>query len=63
MPSGDGATVPMFLLAREARKYVSVLLTGEGGDEIFNAYETHRAYKARKLYRRLLPGPMRSAVW
>lgn len=61
-PSGDGATVPMFLLAREARKHVSVLLTGEGGDEIFNAYETHRAYKARKLYRRLLPGPMRSAV-
>ncbi|MBU1864105.1 MAG: asparagine synthase (glutamine-hydrolyzing) [Candidatus Omnitrophica bacterium] len=49
-PSGDGAAVPSFLLAQEAKKEVSVLLSGEGGDEVFNAYETHRAYKVRELY-------------
>ena len=54
-PSGDGAAAPSFLLAREARKHVSVLLSGEGGDEVFNAYETHRAFRARRLYRELAP--------
>lgn len=61
-PLVNGAAAPMLLLAREARKEVSVLLSGEGGDEIFNAYETHRAYKARALYRRLVPGPARALV-
>lgn len=61
-PSGNGAAVPTFILARQAREHVRVLLSGEGGDEIFNAYETHRAYKARLLYRRLAPSWVRRAV-
>lgn len=31
-------TVPMLLLAREARKHVKVLLSGEGADELFGGY-------------------------
>jgi len=58
-PSGDGAAIPLFLLAREAKNYVSVLLSGEGGDELFNAYETHRAFKARRMYRALAPAAAR----
>ncbi|HRY29326.1 MAG TPA: asparagine synthase (glutamine-hydrolyzing) [Elusimicrobiota bacterium] len=54
-PTGDGAAIPSFLLSREAKKTVSVLLSGEGGDEVFNAYETHGAYKMRRLYRRYAP--------
>ncbi len=61
-PAGDGAAIPSFLLAREAKNHVRVLLSGEGGDEIFNAYETHRAYKARLLYRRLVPAWARGAA-
>ncbi|RKX96321.1 MAG: asparagine synthase (glutamine-hydrolyzing) [Spirochaetes bacterium] len=61
-PSGDGAAIPSFLLAKEAKKEVSVLLSGEGGDEVFNAYETHRAYKVRKLYRKYIPGLLRKMV-
>ena len=61
-PSGDGACIPFYALAAEAKKHVSVLMSGEGGDEVFNAYETYRAYKARKLYRRFVPGPIRDAV-
>ena len=59
-PSGDGAAIPFFLLAKEARRHVPLLLSGEGGDEIFNGYETHRAYKARKLYRTWAPSSLRS---
>jgi asparagine synthase (glutamine-hydrolysing) len=61
-PSGDGAAVPSFLLAREARKNVKVLMSGEGGDEVFNAYETHGASRARTLYRRWVPEPVRSVA-
>ncbi len=61
-PSGDGAAVPMYLLAQAAKPYVKVLLSGEGGDEIFNAYETHRAFHARRLYRRWTPAPVRRAL-
>jgi asparagine synthase (glutamine-hydrolysing) len=61
-PSGDGAAIPTYVLAEDASDYVKVLLSGEGGDEIFNAYETHMAWKARRLYRRLLPGPARRLI-
>jgi len=61
-PTGDGAAVPSYILAREAKKHVSVLLSGEGGDETFNAYETHLAYKVRHWYRKLVPAPARWAA-
>lgn len=61
-PSGNGGAVPMFLLSREAKKEVSVLLSGEGGDELFNAYETHRALRVRALYRRLAPPALRRLI-
>jgi len=61
-PSGDGAAIPLFLLGREAGKHVRVLLSGEGGDEVFDAYETHRALHWRALYRKAVPGPLRAAA-
>lgn len=61
-PCGDGSAIPSYILARTAKKYVTVLLSGEGGDEIFNAYETHGAYKWRKLYRSLTPAFLRRCI-
>ena len=58
-PSGDGAAIPSYIMAKVARDHVKVLLSGEGGDETFNAYETHVAWKARSLYRRFVPRPVR----
>lgn len=61
-PSGDGAAVPSYILAKEAKKDVSVLLSGEGGDEVFNAYETHGAYVVRNLYRKATPSLIRKLL-
>lgn len=61
-PSGDGAAIPSYILAKEAKKDVSVLLSGEGGDEVFNAYETHGAYMVRNLYRKTTPSVLRNLL-
>ncbi len=61
-PYGHGAALPSFLLAKAAKQDVKVLLSGEGGDEIFNAYDTYGAYKWRKLYRQLTPSLLRKLM-
>lgn len=36
-------TIPMYVLARFARRYTKVLLTGEGADEVFHGYRRYPA--------------------
>ena len=52
-PYADGSAIPTYLLAQYAKQHVTVLLSGEGGDEFFAGYDTHLAYKIRRLYRRI----------
>lgn len=58
-PLGDPITIPMFQLAREAKKQVTVILTGEGGDEILAGYLFHKVISAAQTYRRLIPAVLR----
>jgi asparagine synthase (glutamine-hydrolysing) len=41
-PVGDAATLPTMVLSRYVKKYVTVVLAGEGGDETFAGYENQR---------------------
>ena len=41
-PAGDPAAVPTFCLSHFARQRITVVLTGEGGDEVFAGYTHHR---------------------
>jgi asparagine synthase (glutamine-hydrolysing) len=41
-PIGDAATLPTMILSKYAKKYVSVVLAGEGGDEILSGYDNQR---------------------
>jgi asparagine synthase (glutamine-hydrolysing) len=41
-PLGDAAAIPLWFVAREARRHVAVVLSGEGADELFGGYHNHR---------------------
>jgi asparagine synthase (glutamine-hydrolysing) len=41
-PVADPALVPLYFIAREARKHVKVVLSGEGADELFGGYNIYR---------------------
>lgn len=60
-PYADGSAIPTYLLAECAKEFVTVLLSGEGGDEFFAGYDTHFAYKIRKMYR-FIPSFIRKQV-
>ena len=42
-PAADYAIIPTWFLAQTARAHVKVVLSGEGGDEIFGGYGRYRA--------------------
>ncbi|CAG9622439.1 asparagine synthase (glutamine-hydrolyzing) [Sutcliffiella rhizosphaerae] len=44
----DPSVVPLFFLAREARRHVKVALSGEGADELFGGYNIYREPQSLK---------------
>jgi asparagine synthase (glutamine-hydrolysing) len=61
-PFADPSGVPSAILAERARQHVTVVLTGDGGDEVFAGYNRYAA--ARGLLTQLdhLPLPIRRAL-
>jgi len=61
-PLGDPISIPMYKLAREAKKEVTVILTGEGADEIFGGYLFHKVMWMANIYRKVVPGVFRRGL-
>jgi len=59
-PSADAGAVPLWFLAKMTARDVTVILTGEGGDELFAGYLTYKADRYRELARKM-PGPLLKA--
>jgi asparagine synthase (glutamine-hydrolysing) len=60
-PVADPALVPLFFIAREARKHVKVVLSGEGADELFGGYTIYREPLSLKPFN-YLPPPLRRSM-
>lgn len=49
-PSADAGAVPMWYLAKMSRKDVTVVLSGEGADELFGGYLTYKADHYKRYF-------------
>jgi asparagine synthase (glutamine-hydrolysing) len=60
-PYADGSAIPTYYVCQLAKEDVVVVLSGEGGDEIFAGYDTYAAHKASQWFRRV-PGVIRNGI-
>ena len=60
-PFADSSALPSFLLARETRRHVTVVLSGDGGDEVFGGYRLYQGEFYADSYRKV-PGLLRRAL-
>jgi asparagine synthase (glutamine-hydrolysing) len=60
-PSADAGALPAWFLAQMSSKDVTVVLTGEGADELFAGYLTYKADRYSSLARKL-PATLRRAA-
>ncbi|MFX3673416.1 MAG: asparagine synthase (glutamine-hydrolyzing) [Paenisporosarcina sp.] len=52
-PLADPSSVPLYFVAREARKHVKVVLSGEGADELFGGYNIYREPHSLRMFNHL----------
>jgi len=60
-PFGDSSALPTYLISQIARERVSMVLTGDGGDEVTSGYTIHQGEKMASLCGHL-PSAFRKAL-
>ncbi len=60
-PFADSSAIPTFYVSQMTRRYVTVALTGDAGDELFAGYPRYRAVKLAGYFDRL-PWAARAAI-
>jgi asparagine synthase (glutamine-hydrolysing) len=61
-PFADPSMVPTYFVAKYARQHVTVVLNGDGGDELFGGYARPVVARAAAHYRRMLPAAIRRPI-
>ena len=61
-PLADSSSLPVYSLARETARHFKVAISGDGGDEIFGGYLTHRATQLHASILARFPHVLRRAI-
>lgn len=61
-PLGDPIVIPMYQLAHEAKKSVTVVLSGEGADETLGGYVFHKALARGQQLAQVVPAALRKSL-
>lgn len=62
-PMSDPTTIPTYLLSKFTKKFCTVILTGEGADELFAGYPQYKFMKAHYYFARPLPRIARKSIY
>src|SRR5690349_7265435 len=60
-PFADVSSIPTYVVSKMAREHVTVVLSGDGGDEIFAGYGRYAVHKRREVFERI-PGAARRGL-
>lgn len=61
-PFADSSAIPTYLLSKLTRRFVTVALSGDGGDEVFAGYPTHTLATHMGRWRKIVPLQARSVL-
>ena len=61
-PLADPSCVALYFVSRLARRYVKVVLSGEGADELFGGYTCYNDPRVFKVYQKIVPHFLRKAL-
>ncbi|MDE2027685.1 MAG: asparagine synthase (glutamine-hydrolyzing) [Candidatus Omnitrophica bacterium] len=61
-PFADSSAIPTYFVSKAARQFVTVALTGDGGDELFGGYPIAKASYYAALSARVLPSRLRESL-
>lgn len=61
-PFADSSAIPSYFVAKAAREHVTVVLSGDGGDEQFGGYDVARASYYAARFAALCPRPLRTSL-
>jgi len=62
-PYADSSAIPTYRVCQLARKYVTVALSGDGGDEAFGGYRRYRMHLMEEKMRAALPQSLRQPLF
>ncbi len=60
-PFADTSALPSYVVSKIARELVTVVLTGDGGDEVLGGYPVHQSEKLAAMWQQL-PKPIRGVT-
>ena len=61
-PVADAATLPTYVISRFAKKEVTVVLAGEGGDELFAGYDNYKIMMLGHNFSKTIPNFLKSKI-